>query len=94
MECEICYQASEEFWQPFGPDKKTILSFACPGKHARGFPIIKVCSDCRDAIKSGTPRLFKYRGKQFKVEKGQVIDLGLVPKKENAGWFEKILALI
>lgn len=58
-------------WQPFGPDH-SILSFAFPGSHYRGFPVIKISDEERQIIRSGKPFNFRYRGVRYIVANGNV----------------------
>ena len=50
--CERCKRMNKETigealwaWQPFGPDEQP--SYSLLGSHYRGFPVIKICDDCK-----------------------------------------------
>ena len=70
MKCQVCKHADAEWsWQPFGPDESP-LSFALPGNHYRGFPVVKVCGFCkREAIENcaetGTPIRFTLKDTEY-----------------------------
>lgn len=45
-------------WQPFGPDFDNRLTFTTLGSHYRGFPVIKVCDECKRKIEDGVSLKF------------------------------------
>jgi len=48
--CYVCHEHEAIYaWQPFGPGDD-YNCFTSPGSHYRGFPVIKVCDDCRTRI--------------------------------------------
>lgn len=64
--CQVC--KVDEAWfayQPFGPDKNPHKWMTELGSHYRGFPVIKVCGFCHDAIAKGTPTEFTYKGTRY-----------------------------
>ena len=64
MNCQHCHQYSAEWaWQPFGPDD-SILSFTLLGSHYRGFPVLKVCDNCKLTVESEV-MFFSYRGHDY-----------------------------
>ena len=64
MKCQICKQKERDWsWQPFGPDESA-LTFALPGSHYRGFPVIGVCDWCKAKIERKEAVSFQYRGQQ------------------------------
>lgn len=67
MKCQCCKgQEVEWSWQPFGPGIGTEVVFTLPGSHYRGYPVIKVCSDCKAIIQHGTaPVHFTYKGTRY-----------------------------
>lgn len=75
MKCQLCKQVAEitASWQPFGPDE-SIRCLTAPGSHYRGFPVLKVCQDCEQAISSGQ-RIpsFEFRNDAFIVQDEKVI---------------------
>lgn len=73
--CQCCKEEEASWsWQPFGPGEDTNTAFVLPGNHYRGFPVIKVCSTCKDAFTSGDFEVefvykhTRYVGKDCKVE--------------------------
>lgn len=73
MKCQCCKNEEAVFaWQPFGPDT-TPARYTALGSHYRGFPVIKVCTCCKDTFTSGDEVSFVYKqtryvGKDHKVE--------------------------
>jgi hypothetical protein len=61
-------------WQPFGPadDANT---FATLGNHYRGFTVVKVCNNCRETIRSGSPVEFTCKGQRFIGNSAEVISV-------------------
>jgi len=63
--CRVCKLSEAEWaWQPFGPDEG-IGSFALLGNHYRGFPVVKICEQCKDDIQAGLPMEFEYKGTRY-----------------------------
>ena len=52
-------------WHPFGPADDDDHCFTTLGSHYRGFPIVKVCDECKRDIENGSPKEFEIRGKRF-----------------------------
>lgn len=64
MKCQVCHSSKAIWaWQPFGPGDD-ILYFSALGWHYRGFPVIKVCDHCYDAI-GGSPTEFTYQNERY-----------------------------
>jgi hypothetical protein len=60
MKCAICYKNQGDWaWQPFGPDEQD--TFTLSGNHYRGFPVVKVCDECKKQVEAGESVLFRYR---------------------------------
>ncbi len=71
MKCCCCGTSNAEIaWQPFGPadNCRDDESFMAPGFHYRGFPVLRVCDDCRGQLGNGEWLSFTYKGKQWHVE--------------------------
>lgn len=69
--CKICKSRDAEWsWQPFGPGETSNL-FATPGSHYRGFPVVKVCDDCKRNYQSGIPTIVNFRGEKIKFTLGR-----------------------
>lgn len=65
MKCRICrHNEADWAWQPFGPGERPDV-FTLSGSHYRGFPVIKVCQKCKEALQAGSPAEFIYRGQRF-----------------------------
>lgn len=60
--CE-CGQEAEFAWQPFGPEPncRDKGAFTALGSHYRGFPVVKVCWDCKGRAQNGETVLFTYK---------------------------------
>lgn len=74
IKCQCCKKQEASWsWQPFGPGEDSNTAFVLPGSHYRGFPVIKVCSACKDAFTSGSSEVsfvyksVRYVGKDHKV---------------------------
>lgn len=66
MKCKVCKKQEAIWaWQPFGPDE-CIDSFVVLGSHYRGFPIVKICNDCKFKWQQGWPLTFTYKGVQYR----------------------------
>lgn len=64
MKCQICKQHDRDWsWQPLGPDDSP-YTFALPGSHYRGFPVIGVCDWCKAKIERKEAVSFIYRGQR------------------------------
>jgi hypothetical protein len=77
MKCQACHEQQAEWaWMPFGPDESPD-SFSLLGSHIRGFPVVKVCSSCKQAFQSGDFVVkFQYKGHDFIAEEHQVREVG------------------
>src|SRR6266498_1969215 len=73
MKCQMCQcEQAVWAWQPLGPSE-TPDSYALIGSHARGFPIIKVCSSCKSAFQTGDfPVHFEYKGFRYSGQHHEV----------------------
>lgn len=73
--CQVCKDKTHEIawaWQPFGPDESA-LCFTSLGWHYRGFPVIKVCSQCHEDIQLESAYVeFTYQGQHYIVD-GDII---------------------
>lgn len=71
--CQVCGEQTEEpwAWQPFGPDE--LWTFAFPGWHYRGFPVVHACDACKDTIQAGEPIGFTYRGVAYRTTEAGVV---------------------
>jgi len=71
--CQACgLKDSVWAWQPFGPDE-SILCFTTEGCHYRGFPVIKICDDCkRDIVKGNPGVVFTYKHQGYFALDGEV----------------------
>ena len=66
--CHVCQNNVAEWaWQPFGPSEDADC-FTALGSHYRGFPVIKICDDCKQRYQSGEPLVFVYRGLWYSGE--------------------------
>ena len=73
MKCHACRGTFAEWsWQPFGPDPNG--SFAAPGYHYRGFPVIKVCDSCKKRVEEKSTVHFSYKGKPYTVHQGVIVN--------------------
>lgn len=64
--CELCGDnEAVSAWQPFGPDEVPRDAFTALGSHYRGYPILKVCHDCKGEIQNGEPMVFDYKGRTY-----------------------------
>lgn len=71
MRCQVCKQNEAEWsWQPFGPAEGG--SFALPGNHYRGFPVIKTCLACKEKAQQGLPVQFSYKNNLYAFHDGTV----------------------
>ncbi len=57
-------------WQPFGPSEGG--SFVAPGSHYRGFPVVKVCGECKDKAQKRKQVNFSYQGTLYTFVDGVV----------------------
>jgi len=64
--CQVCKVNQAEWaWQPFGPGE-SVLSFTAIGWHYRGFPVVKVCDECKRTIEIGARTVsFRYRSTDY-----------------------------
>ena len=66
--CQTCGDTEADgAWQPFGPDSDP-MTFMMLGSHYRGFPVIKVCWPCAEAIKDGLITEFTYRKVKYLIQ--------------------------
>lgn len=66
MNCQCCKEQEAEWsWQPFGPGIGTEGVFTLPGSHYRGYPVIKICSECKAIIQHGTAVHFTYKSTRY-----------------------------
>lgn len=74
--CQCCECDDATYaYQPFGPDESPHTAMTELGSHYRGFPVIKVCSVCHDAIRKGTPMEFTYKGKRYIASRNEVLEV-------------------
>ena len=69
--CTCCRDADPEgCWQPFGPAATPTepTAFPRPGFHARGFPVLPLCTTCRDLLKDGARVHFRVKGQWWHCE--------------------------
>ena len=67
MKCRVCRSKEAEWaWQPWGPGKEND-TFTLPGSHYRGFPIVKICTDCKERIQKGAAVTVIYKGNTMRV---------------------------
>jgi hypothetical protein len=67
MNCRVCKNHEAEWsWQPWGPGNERD-TFTLPGSHYRGFPVVKVCSECKEQIRQGKSITVSYRGREVCV---------------------------
>jgi hypothetical protein len=66
VKCQMCKEEQAVWaWQPLGPSE-TPDNYGLIGSHARGFPVIKVCSSCKSAFQTGDfPIHFEYKGFRY-----------------------------
>jgi hypothetical protein len=77
MNCQVCNTNNAEWaWQPFGPSDKAD-TFTTLGSHYRGFPVVKICDECKETAKSGSPLQFTLSGATYIGDRDQVWE---VPK--------------
>jgi hypothetical protein len=63
--CQICKKSTVAWaWQPFGPDSY-IQRCTTLGSHYRGFPVIKICDNCRDSMMVYGGINFNYKNKPY-----------------------------
>lgn len=82
--CQVCKGFYPSWaWQPWGPDADG-LSFTTLGSHYRGFPIVKVCEGCREAINEGQTVEFTYMKNLYEFKDGTITSLTdlSAPKKK------------
>lgn len=76
MKCQTCNIDEPTWaWQPFGPHP-TGDSFQFLGSHYRGFPVIKVCVDCKKNLQNGAPMEFNHKQQRYI---GNTLDIKSVP---------------
>ncbi len=80
QKCRCCLELPAVYdWQPFGPDE-TLDCFVLAGNFARGFPVVKICSACKDAFQQETKVLrFHCRGKHYAARDGRVVEVDTRP---------------
>lgn len=67
-ECEVCRaQGAAWAWQPFGPDEDAKSAFSTLGSHYRGFPVVKVCDECKEKVQAGQTVSFTYKGQPQQI---------------------------
>lgn len=72
MKCQSCkVQTATWSWQPFGPDALG-TTFTTPGSHYRGFPVVKVCESCKEAVLQNHPVNFSYQGNLYAYHNGVI----------------------
>jgi hypothetical protein len=52
--CVSCNEDADYIWQPFGPGE-TPAVFVRPGYHARGFPALPLCDECKTFLETDGP---------------------------------------
>ncbi len=68
--CQICGEKIGEFaWQPFGPADscRDDDAFMAPGSHYRGFPVLKICWNCKGELQNGENVSFTYQKMNFEA---------------------------
>ena len=68
--CASCQKDAVWAWQPFGPGEDALV-FTALGSHYRGFPVVKVCDECKQTAQKGRPGvLFNYKKSGYCVIDG------------------------
>jgi hypothetical protein len=71
--CNVCHTGVPSWaWQPFGPGK-TPDTFTLLGSHYRGFTVVAVCDDCKNAYQRGEPLLIVAKRKRYLVTGAEVL---------------------
>lgn len=83
MKCQCCKKEDASWsWQPFGPGENA-NTFILPGDHHRGFPVVKVCTVCKNTFTSGSEVSFLYKRVRF-VGKDHKVEEMIYPNWEEA----------
>lgn len=64
--CVRC-KSPEAIWavQPWGPDERVTVTTL--GSHYRGFPVIKLCDECLQTLRSGKKIIVTYKKRQYVI---------------------------